>query len=102
MINIRTLRKLTNNDGLTLKAGKPITYKTGYQVATEGIETKSQEEAMKAIRAYKGDCGVWFAEGIWFIDRSIRVSTKAEALKIGRDHNQISILDWRKMNLIYC
>lgn len=102
MINIRTLRKLTNNDGLTLKAGKPITYKSGYQVATEGIETKSQEEAMKAIRAYKGDCGVWFAEGIWFIDRSIRVSTKAEALKIGRDHNQISILDWRKMNLIYC
>ena len=52
MINIRTLRKLTNNDGLTLKAGKPIAYKSGYQVATEGIETKSQEEAMKAIKAY--------------------------------------------------
>ena len=102
MINIRTLRKLTNNDGLTLKAGKPITYKSGYQVATEGIETKSQEEAMKAIRAYKGDCGVWFAEGIWFIDRSIRVNTKSEALKKGRDHNQISIFDWRKMNLVYC
>ena len=27
MINIRTLKKLTNNDGLTLKAGKIITYK---------------------------------------------------------------------------
>ena len=36
MINIRTLRKLTNNDGLTLKQGKPIAYKTGWQVATEG------------------------------------------------------------------
>ena len=38
MINIRTLRKITNNGGLTLKAGKPITYKSGWQVATEGVE----------------------------------------------------------------
>ena len=30
MINIRTLKKLTNNDGLTLKAGKIITYKSGW------------------------------------------------------------------------
>ncbi len=37
MINIRTLRKLGNNDGLTLKCGRPITYKTGYQVASEGV-----------------------------------------------------------------
>lgn len=41
MINIRSIRKLQDNDGLTLKNGKPITYKSGYQVATEGIETKS-------------------------------------------------------------
>ena len=102
MINIRSIRKLQNNDGLTLKDGKAITYKSGYQVATEGIETRSQEEAIKAVRAYNGNCGIWFADGIWFIDRSIRVSTKSEALKIGRDHNQISILDWRKMKLIYC
>ena len=102
MINIRTLRKLTNNDGLTLKAGKPITYKTGYQVATEGIETKSQEEAMKAIRAYKGDCGVWYTEGIYYIDKSHRVATKREALAVGRECNQISVLNWRTMGLVYC
>ena len=39
MINIRTLKKITNNGGLTLKNGKPITYKSGWQVATEGKET---------------------------------------------------------------
>ena len=39
MINIRTLKKLKNEDGLTLKKGKIISYKTGWQVATEGIET---------------------------------------------------------------
>ena len=102
MINVRTLRKLANNDGLTLKAGKLIVYKTGYQVATEGIETTDQKEAMKAIKAYKGDCGVWFSNGIYYIDKSHRVATKREALKIGRECNQISVLNWKNMGLVYC
>lgn len=102
MINIRTLRKLQNNDGLTLKNGKIITYKTGYQVATEGIETTNQQEAMKAIKAYKGNCGVWYADGIYYIDKSHRVSTKKNALELGKACNQISILKWANMGLIYC
>ena len=58
MINIRTIRKLTNNDGLTLKKGKIITYKSGQQVATEGIETTDAREAINAVKAYNGDCGI--------------------------------------------
>lgn len=102
MINIRTLRKLSNNDGLTLKNGKCITYKTGWQVATEGIETKNIEEAMKAIRTYNGNCGIWYSEGIYYIDKSKRVNTKREAMKIGRECKQISILNWENMSLAYC
>jgi hypothetical protein len=102
MINIRTLKKLTNNDGLTLKNGKVITYKTGYQVATEGLETKDQKTAMQMIKQYNGNCGVWFADGIYYIDKSHRVSTKREALQIGRECNQISVLNWRTMGLVYC
>ena len=102
MINIRTLRKLTNNDGLTLKKGKPVTYKTGYQVATEGLETTDQREAMAMIKAYGGDCGIWYSEGIYYIDKSHRVNTKKEALAVGRACNQISILRWSNMRLIYC
>lgn len=102
MINIRTILKLKDNDGLTLKAGKPITYKTGWQVATEGIETTDARAAINAVKAYKGDCGVWYYNGIYYIDKSRRVDTKREALEIGRAHNQISILGWRKMNLAYC
>ena len=102
MINIRTLRKLTNNDGLTLKNGKVITYKTGYQVATEGLETTDQQTAMQIIRQYNGNCGVWFADGIYYIDKSHRVNTKREALQIGRECNQISVLNWRTMGLVYC
>lgn len=102
MINIRTLRKLQNNDGLTLKNGKAITYKSGWQVATEGIETKDQKEAMKAIKAFGGNCGIWFANGIYYIDKSKRVNTKHEALAIGKACNQISILKWANMSLAYC
>ena len=102
MINIRSIRKLQNNDGLTLKNGTPISYKSGYQVATEGIETTSQEEAIKAVRAYNGNCGIWFAEGVYYIDKSHRVATKREALRVGRECNQISVLCWKNMGLVYC
>ena len=102
MINIRSIRKLANNDGLTLKNGKPITYKTGWQVATEGIQTESTREAIEAVKAYNGNCGVWFADGIYYIDKSKRVNTKREALEIGKACNQISVLRWRDLGLVYC
>lgn len=102
MINIRTLKKITNNGGLTLKNGKPITYKTGWQVATEGKETTDIREAMQMIKAYGGNCGIWFSDGVWYIDLSHRVNTKREALEVGRAHNQISVLNWRNMGLAYC
>lgn len=102
MINIRTLKKLKNNDGLTLKNGKPVTYKSGWQVATEGIETKNINEVRALIKAYGGNCGIWFSEGIWYIDKSHRVNTKCEAMEIGRKCNQISVLKWANMSLAYC
>ena len=102
MINIRSILKLTNNDSLTLKKGKKITYKTGYQVATEGVECHTAREAIQAVKAYGGDCGIWYSEGIYYIDKSHRVSTKKEALKVGRKCNQISVLRWRDMGLVYC
>lgn len=102
MINIRTLKKLANNDGLTLKQGKAITYKSGWQVATEGKETTDIHEAMAMIKEYNGNCGVWLSEGIYYIDKSHRVNTKREAIQIGKEHNQISVLCWRTMGLAYC
>lgn len=102
MINIRTLKKIVDNGGLTLKNGRPIVYKTGWQVATEGIETTDMVEAMRAIKAYGGNCGIWYSGGVWYIDRSHRVNTKREAMEIGRAHNQISVLRWRDMGLAYC
>lgn len=102
MINIRTINKLKNNEGLTLKRGKVINYKSGYQVATEGIEVATARECIEAVKRYNGDCGVWLSEGIYYIDKSHRVNTKHEALSIGRACSQISVLQWASMKLIYC
>ncbi len=102
MINIRTLKGLKNSEGLTLKKGKRITYKTGWQVATEGIETDDPRVAMNYIKAMNGNCGVWFENGIYYIDKSHRESTKKKALEIGRACKQISILKWSDMSLVYC
>ncbi len=102
MINIRSILKLTENDGMTLKNGNKITYKSGWQVATEGVECKTAREAINAVKAYNGNCGVWYSEGIYYVDKSKRVSTKREAMEIGRACNQISILKWANMSLAYC
>ena len=102
MINIRSIKNLKNNGGLTLKNGKKVTYNSGWQVATEGIETKSAREAINAVKAYNGNCGVWFADGVYYVDKSKRVNTKTEAMAIGRACNQISVLKWSNMSLAYC
>lgn len=102
MINIRTIRKIEENGGLTLKQGKVITYKSGWQVADYGIECNSAEECIREVRRMGGNCGIWLERGIYYIDHSFRVATKKEALTIGKEHNQISVLCWRNMKLAYC
>lgn len=102
MINIRTLRKIENNGGLTLKNGRIITYKSGWQVATEGVQTSDINKVCALIKAFGGNCGLWLENGIWYIDKSHRVNTKAEAMRIGRECNQISVLKWSNMSLAYC
>lgn len=102
MINIRTIQKLAEDDGLTLKNGKVIRYKSGWQVATEGVEVHTAREAINAVKAFGGNCGVWFQNGVYYIDRSKRVDTKKLALEIGKQCNQISVYGWRLGNLAYC
>ena len=102
MINIRSILNLAENDGMTLKYGKKINYKSGWQVATEGVECKTAREAINAVKAYAGNCGVWLANGIYYVDKSKRVQTKKQALEIGKAYNQISVYGWARGNLAYC
>jgi len=102
MINIRTLRKIENNGGLTLKNGKIVEYRTGWQVATEGVEITDITKIRAALKKYGGNCGIWLCDGVYYIDKSHRVKTKHEALEVGKAHNQISVFGWARRNLAYC
>ena len=102
-ITLETLKNLQNDDGMTLKNGRPVNFKSGYQVATEGVETRDAAEAFDAImNTYNGTCGVWYSGGVYYVDKSRRIKTLRDALNVGRKHNQISILKWSDVSLIYC
>lgn len=96
------LEALKNNDGMTLKGYKEITYKTGYQVADYGVECHNVQEALRAVQDMDGNCGIWYSDGIYYVDHSYRVSTKKQALADGKKYNQISVLKWSDMSLVYC
>lgn len=99
---IEQLANLKNTEGMTIKNYQSIAYKSGWQVADYGVEWDNVQDAAIAITKYNGNCGVWLENGIYYIDHSFRVNTKKEALEIGRAHNQISILKWSNMSLVYC
>lgn len=99
-INVRTIRNLKDGEGLTLKNGRIVTYKTGWQVAYAGVECATPEEAMEKVREYtrvlpKGVCvGVWFSGDIYYIDFSLHIIDKKVAMEMGTKFNQQSIYCW--------
>ena len=107
-INVRTICNLADNEGLTLRNGKIVEYKTGWQVGIQGIECHTPEEV--SILLHKGMCrkgniGIWFSNGIYYVDISKRITTKQNALTIGKLMNQQSIYGWRprkKGRLVWC
>ena len=107
-INVRTVRNIKNNEGLTLRNGKIVEYRTGWQVGIAGIEVKTAEEVSRILHSEmgrKGNIGIWLSEGIYYIDISKRITTKQDALKVGKIMNQQSIYGWRPRKagqLVWC
>lgn len=107
-VNVRTIRNIKNNEGLTLRNGKIVEYKTGWQVGIVGIEVKTAEEVSRILHSdmgNKGNIGIWLSEGIYYIDISKRIQTKKDALTIGKLMNQQSIYGWKprkKGQLVWC
>lgn len=107
-INVRTIRNLADNEGLTLRNGKIVEYKTGWQVGIQGIECHTPEEVSILLHkgmGRKGNIGIWFSNGIYYVDISKRITTKQSALTIGKLMNQQSIYGWaprKKGQLVWC
>lgn len=99
-VNVRSIRKLAEGEGLTLRNGKVVTYRTGWQVATYGIEVATPEEVSHLLHHSeewrKGNVGIWFSDGIYYLDKSHREDTKKKAEETGKAHNQQSIYGWAK------
>ena len=97
-INIRTIRNIAENNGLTLRNGKIVCYKTGWQVGITGIKCHTPEEVTAILHSpmgRKGNIGIWLSEGIYYVDISKRITTKKNALAVAGATNQLSIYGWR-------
>jgi hypothetical protein len=107
-INVRTIRNIQEGEGLTLRNGKIVAYKTGWQVGITGVTCKTPEEVSALLHSglgRKGNIGIWLSEGIYYIDVSKRITTKRNALAVGKVMNQQSIYGWRPRKagqLVWC
>lgn len=112
MLSIQKLQKIINDGGATLRRhGEAVNYKNGYQVSKKDVyiiditATEKLSEAVNTVLAMlsRGEyCGIWINDGNAYIDVSIRLTDKGEALKMGRKLNQISIFDWATGDCINC
>lgn len=100
-ITLKDLLTLKEDGGMTLENGSRVTYKRGYQVATEGKETRSAKIALKYIEEYNGNCGIWYSKRVFYIDCSHYISNKKDAIRIGKAHNQLAIYNWKTGECLY-
>lgn len=113
MENIKTIINeiKKNNGGTYNKEYKTIDAKQGFMVSLQGYEVKcrSDEEIEKAItknmeiikRLDSAYLGAWIDEGITYIDISILVENKEDALELGKINNQLAIYDIQNNESIY-
>ena len=97
-INVRTIRNIEEGQGLTLRNGKIVEYKSGWQVGITGVTCKTPEEVSALLHSglgRKGNIGIWLHDGIYYIDVNKRIATKKDALSVGRVMNQQSIYGWK-------
>lgn len=100
-----------NNGGTYNKELKSINATSGYMVSLLGYEKKCRtiEETEKAItenmEIIKGldsaYLGAWIDEGITYIDISVLVENKEDAMELGKINNQLAIYNIENNESIY-
>lgn len=104
------LKDVIKENGATLnKNGIPESYENGYQVSCEDLEIipKSKLRKKHLIRLLNSlqpndHLGVWIDKNKAYLDRSVHIIDKDEAMRFGKEKNQISILEWETMNCLSC
>ena len=105
------VKYIIENNGATIdKCGKIITLKSGYQVSKKDLGrvfvSELTEQMINDIITHglkRGEyAGFWIEDGYLYVDISVRISTKKQALNIGRELKQIAIWDWVHGKSVLC
>ena len=103
------LNTILSNGGATINNnGKLVTLKSGYQISKQDVlicDAEALTEQMLldilAMGLKRGEyCGVWIDEGKAYVDISVRVATKREALAMGKQLHQLTVLQWATMKCL--
>lgn len=113
-MKLEEIKKIIENGGATLtKNLKKASLKSGYMVSLEGAESQVKGNDYKAIiQAIESKqeiikdrdnlyIGLWLDNGIMYIDVSINIRDKVDALEFGRYNKQLAIYDLVNNDNIY-
>lgn len=108
------IKRIIENKGETLnKELKKADLKKGFMVSLEGTETQTQGDDYQAInQAIKEKqeiikdsnnmyIGLWLNNNIMYIDISINIEDKTEALEFAKYNKQLAIYDLKNNDSIY-
>ena len=113
-MKLENIKRIIENGGATLtKELKKAELKRGYMVSLEGTETQAKgddyqaitkaiEEKQEIIKDSKNMyIGLWLDNNIMYIDISVNIIDKAEALEFGKRNKQLAIYDLVNNDSIY-
>jgi hypothetical protein len=113
-MKLEDIKRIIENKGETLtKELKKAELKRGYMVSLEGTETQTKSDDYQAIikaieekQAIIKDrnniyIGLWLDSNIMYIDVSVNIIDKVEALEFGKYNKQLAIYDLKNNDSIY-
>lgn len=96
----RILKDIINNGGGNLKDWNQVNYTSGYMVAIKKgaiIKVNDIKAIINFIDSVNGSCGLWVNAGYMYIDISINIESKKEAIAIAIKKNELAIFDCKEL-----
>lgn len=113
-MKLEDIKRIIENKGETLtKELKKADLKKGFMVSLEGAETQAKGDDYQAIKKAIEDkqaiikdnnnmyIGLWLDNNIMYIDISINIIDKVEALEFAKYNKQLAIYDLKNNDSIY-
>ena len=113
-MKLENIKRIIENGGATLTSElKKAELVNGFMVSLEGTESqvkgedyqaiiKAIEEKQEIIKDNKNlFIGLWLDDGIMYVDISININDKIDALEFGKKNKQLAIYDLENNDSIY-